>query len=144
MNLFSVQIVIIMGNGDDDKSAEPLLIAAHKTNGGIIQPNSSKDHLLEDAAAHRDKALAYVKPRLTWWKPRYRKAADELCDAARLHYQAREFELAIEDFILALQYYEKKRRWFSAAKTLEQVVALKLRVAIKDDNGKFPSKEVSE
>ena len=43
--------------------------------------------LIEKALEFREKAKAHEKPKLTWWKPKYRKAADDYCRAAQFHYQ---------------------------------------------------------
>ena len=59
---------------------------------------------------------------------RYRKAAEEYCQAARFHHLAGSEEAALNDLLLALDCFEKKRNWFPAAKTLEQVVVLTLKV----------------
>ena len=43
--------------------------------------------LIEKALEFREKAKAHEKPKLTWWKPKLRKAADDYCRAAQFHYQ---------------------------------------------------------
>ncbi len=45
------------------------------------------DSLAEKAIQLREKAKAHEKPSLAWWKPKYRKAADEYCRAAQFNYQ---------------------------------------------------------
>ena len=45
--------------------------------------------LIEKALEFREKAKGHEKPKLTWWKPKYRKAADDYCRAAQFHYQVR-------------------------------------------------------
>ena len=43
--------------------------------------------LTEKALEFRENAKTYEKPRITWWKPKYRKAAEDYCRAAQFHYQ---------------------------------------------------------
>ena len=45
--------------------------------------------LIEKALEFREKAKGHEKPKLTWWKPKYRKAADDYCRAAQFHYQVK-------------------------------------------------------
>ena len=41
----------------------------------------------EKALEFREKAKTNEKPKLTCWKPKFRKAAEDYCRAAQLHYQ---------------------------------------------------------
>ena len=69
-------------------------------------------------------------PNKAWSKfqlSRYRKAAEEYCQAASLHYQAGSVESALSDLLLAHECFKKKRNWFPAAKTLEQVILLTIK-----------------
>ena len=43
--------------------------------------------LAEKALEFREKAKTNEKPKLTCWKPKFRKAAENYCRAAQLNYQ---------------------------------------------------------
>jgi len=88
--------------------------------------------LIEKALEFREKAKAHEKPKLTWWKPKYRKAADDYCRAAQFHYQAGKEDEAQADLLCACDCYKKKRAWFSAAKALEQVITICLKKKTSD------------
>ena len=88
------------------------------------------------AREHVEKAGQHLKPRMTWWRPRYRKAADEYCKAAKCHHQVGAVDDALSDLLKALECYEKKRNWYPAAKTLEQVILLSLRKDLTDESVK--------
>jgi len=58
------------------------------------------------------------------WKPRLSSAGDEFCKAAILFYQMGEVEASKTNLLRACDCFKKKRAWYSAAKTLEQAMAI--------------------
>ncbi len=58
------------------------------------------------------------------WKPKLSAAGDEFCKAALLFYQLGEVEAAKANLLRACECFKKKRAWYSAAKTLEQAMAI--------------------
>ena len=58
------------------------------------------------------------------WKPKLSAAGDEFCKAAILFYQMGEVEASKANLLRACECFKKKRAWYSAAKTLEQAMAI--------------------
>ena len=112
-------------------SAKMSPLLDHKNDEG----QSEEGNVLEvKAKEHHDKATLYIKPKIMRWKKRYGKAADEYCKAAQYHHQSGNSDEAQQDLLLALECFEKKRNWFPAAKTLEQIILLSSRKSLgKDD-----------
>ncbi len=79
---------------------------------------------IEEARAHLLKAERATKPSVTRWKAKLSTAGDQYCQAVILFYKAGEVEASKTYLLKACDCFKKKRSWYSAAKTLEQAMAI--------------------
>lgn len=79
---------------------------------------------LERARGHLERAEKKTRPTMRRWKPKMKVAGDEFCKAAVLFYKNGDVDEAKEMMLKASECYGKKRAWHSAAKTLEQAMAI--------------------
>lgn len=107
--------------------------SSDQSNGDSSAPSGPKNGLsrtvssvnsIKEAREHLIKAERSTKPNLTRWKPKLATAGDEYCRAAILFYQAGEIEASKANLLKACECFKKKRAWYSAAKTLEQAMAI--------------------
>ena len=85
---------------------------------------SSTSSSLERARGHLERAEKKTRPTVRRWKPKMKVAGDEFCKAAVLFYRNGDTGEAKEMMLRASECYAKKRAWHSAAKTLEQAMAI--------------------
>ena len=102
---------------------EPGVDAAPGSKNGLRRSASNSSNVSE-ARQHLLRAEKSTKPNLTRWKPKLTTAGDEFCKAAILFYQAGEVEASKTNLLKACECFKKKRAWYSAAKTLEQAMAI--------------------
>ena len=65
-----------------------------------------------------------MQKKLYRWKPKLSYAGDEYCKAAILFYSMGQVEAAKSNLLKACECFKKKGTWYSAAKTLEQAMAI--------------------
>ena len=85
---------------------------------------TSSTSSLERARGHLERAEKKTRPTVRRWKPKMKVAGDEFCKAAVLFYKNGDPGEAKEMMLRASECYAKKRAWHSAAKTLEQAMAI--------------------
>lgn len=76
------------------------------------------------AEEHEARAQRKLKPTALRWKAKYTTAAQEFCLAANLYYRNEKLDEAGEALNKAFECYKEKRKWISAAKTLEQATEI--------------------
>lgn len=75
-----------------------------------------------EAQEHFTRAERNAKPNFFRWKAKYSKAGDDYCKAAVLYRTGGELEECKTALLKACECFKKKRAWYSAGKTMEQVV----------------------
>ena len=100
---------------------KPPVAAGGKSN---LSRNASSASHISEARQHLLRAERSTKPSLLRWKPKLSSAGDEYCKAAIMFYQAGEVEASKTNLLKACECFKKKRAWYSAAKTLEQAMAI--------------------
>ena len=123
----------------DNAATEGFLATAN----GLSRSVSSA-HSIQEARQHLMRAERSVKPSLMRWKPKNSVAGDEYCKAAILFYQANEVEASKSNLLKACECFKKKKAWYSAAKALEQAMAITHKQVIYPSTGSFLTKRIFE
>ena len=79
---------------------------------------------LDEARGQLLTADRLTRPTVMRWKPKLSAAGDAYCRAAIYFHQAGEVEASKNTLLKACECFKKKRSWYSAAKTLEQAMAI--------------------